>query len=199
MQLIQKKFPNIKKFELQKKSVQIYNKTLTEELEYTIDYLELGNKLIKKKNTNNKIAEIFFLVFFGLEFSVLIHTLIFNPKREELAFWIFACAFFLSLYFIARFSQKTNLIYITGGNKTLELFQNKPNDTTVNEFIAELQKKIKEAYKKKYLTFDEQIPFEIKKNQIEWLNSIEILTDSETETLISEQKIKKSENIGFKN
>lgn len=197
MKIEQKKYPNIKRFELGTKRIEVFDKSLNEELEYSIDYLELGNSIIKKKGTQGRNAEIFLLAFFGLEFGMLIYTLITDPKSNMVAFWVFASAMFLGVYLLARFSRKKNLIYIIGGTKSLELYQDRPNVETANKFIDELQNKIKNAYKTEYLRFDESAPFEAKKYQVDWLNRINILSDDEADKLLKEYRNDKSTNIGF--
>ena len=197
MKIEQKKYPTIKRFELGTKRIEVFDKSLNEELEYSIDYLELGNSIIKKKGTQGRNAEIFLLAFFGLEFGMLIYTLITDPKSNMVAFWVFASAMFMGVYLLARFSRKKNLIYITGGTKSLELYQDRPNIETAAKFINELQNRIKNAYKTEYLRFDESAPFEAKKYQVDWLSRINILSDDEADKLLTEYRNNKSTNIGF--
>jgi hypothetical protein len=197
MKIEQKRYPTVKRFELGSKRIEVFDKSLNEELEYSIDYLELGNNILKKKGTQGRNAEIILLAFFGLEFGMLIYTLITEPNSNMIPFWALASAFFLGIYLLARFSRKKKLIYITGGSKSLELFQDKPNVELTNKFLNELQDRIKKAYKKEYLRFDDSTPFEAKKYQVDWLNRINILTDEESEDLIKEFTKEKSPNIGF--
>lgn len=198
MKIEQKRYPTIKRFELGSKRVEVFDKSINEELEYSIDYLELGNSIVKKKGTQGRNAEIFLLAFFGLEFGMLVYTLITEPKSNMVAFWVFASGIFLGIYLMARFSRKKNLIYITGGTKSLELYQDRPDIETANRFISELQNRIKKAYKTEYLRFDESTPFEARKYQVDWLNRINVLTDQEAKELIDEYAKGTTPNIGFK-
>jgi hypothetical protein len=197
MKIEQKRYPTVKRFELGPKRIEVFDKSISEELEYSIDYLELGNTIIKKKGTQGRNAEFILLAFFGLEFGMLIYTVISEPDSNMLAFWSLASAFFLGIYLLARFSRKKKLIYITGGSKSLEIYQDKPNVDTANKFINELQDRIKKAYIKEYLRFDESTQFETKKYQVDWLNRINILTDEESEHLMKEYMKEKTPNIGF--
>lgn len=197
MKIEQRRFPTVKKFELGSKRIEVFDKSISEELEYSIDYLELGNNIIKKKGTQGRYAELFILAFFLLEFGMLIHTLIFEPKSDMIIFWTFASAFFLGIYFIAYFGRKKNLIYFTGGTKSLELYQDKPNLESANKFILELQNRIKTAYKNEYLRFDESTPYETKKYQIDWLNRINILNDEESKMILEEIRKNEEPKIGF--
>ena len=197
MQLLQKKFPNVKKFNLQNKRVDVFEKSLTEELEYSIDYLELGNKLIKKKGFKGRIGELFLWPYAILNLGLLIHTLITDPASNMIVFWVFGSGFFIGISLLAHFSVKTKVLFITGGQKSLELFQDKPDEVKVNEFLIALQKKIKESYIEEYLKFYDTTPVEYKKSQIEWLNRIDILTCDEAKTLLEECEAIKPLNIGF--
>ena len=197
MELEQKKFPTLKKFTLQSRKINVFDKSLTEELEYSIEYLELGNRIVKKKETKGRIAEIFLLTFFLLEFGMLIHTLLTDPKDDMVVFWVLASGLFLGVYLLARFSAKTNLIYITGGEKTLELYQNKPNIDSVDDFVNEIRSRVKNAYRSEYLNFDDAAPKEMQQGQIDWLNRIDMLSDEEAEKLKINLDIPKTPNIGF--
>lgn len=198
MKIEQKRYPTLKRFELGSKRIEVFDKSISEELEYSVDYLELGNSVVKKKATQGRIAEIILLAFFGLEFGILIYTLITEPQSNMVAFWVFASGVFLGFYLLARFSRKKNLIYITGGTKSLELYQDKPNLETATKFINELQNRIKKAYKTEYLKFDDSTPFEAKKYQVEWLNRINVLSDQEASKLLKEYEKGNTPNIGFK-
>ncbi len=198
MQIEQKKYPTIKRFELGTKRISVFDKSLTEELEYSIEYLELGNNIIKKKGTQGRIVEIGLLAFFGLEFAMLLYTIITEPKSNMVAFWVFASGIFLAAFLLARFSRKKKLIYITGGSKSIELYQDRPNEETANSFINELKQRIKGAYKTEYLRFDKSTPFEAKKYQVDWLNRINILSDEEASTLLKNYEKGNATNIGFK-
>ena len=198
MKIEQKKFPTIKRFELGTKRIEVFDKSLNEELEYSIDYLELGNNIVKKKGTQGRIGEIILLAFFGLEFGMLIYTLITEPNSNMVVFWVFASGVFLGIYLMARFSRKKNLIYITGGSKSIELYQDRPNVESAKKFITELQNRIRGAYKTEYLRFDDSTPFEAKKYQVDWLNRINVLSDEEATRLIAEYKKGNTPNIGFR-
>jgi len=175
----------------------VFDKSLNEELEYSIDYLELGNNILKKKGTQGRVAEILILAFFGLEFGMLIYTLITEPEFDMVIFWVFASGIFLSVYLLARFSRKKNLVYLTGGAKSIELYQDRPNRESADKFLTELRNRIKNAYQTEYLKFDESTPFETKKYQVDWLNRINILSDDEANKLLYDFKDGTSSNIGF--
>jgi len=78
------------------------------------------------------------------------------------------------------------------------LYQDKPNIEIANKFIAELQNRIKNAYKTEYLRFDDATPYEAKKYQVDWLNRINVLSDQEASKLLGEYEKGNTPNIGFK-
>ena len=197
MELIQNKFPSRKIFRLQETKVDVFDKTLTEELEYSIDYLELGNKLVRKKGMKSRIGQLFLIPYFILTFGLFIHTVITDPNSNMIPFWLLGSGFFLGISLLAHFSVKTNLVYITGGNKTLELFQNKPDTDSVNKFITELQTRIKKSYQKEFLKFGDSTPDEFRIGQIEWLNRIDMISDEETKMLMEKLENNGNTYIGF--
>ena len=197
MELIQNKFPSRKIFRLHETKVDVFDKTLTEELEYSIDYLELGNKLVRKKGMKSRIGQLFLIPYFILTFGLLIHTVITDPNSNMVPFWLLGSGFFLGISLLAHFSVKTNLICITGGDKTLELFQNKPDTVYVNKFLKELQTRIKKSYQKEYLKFGNSTPDEFRIGQIEWLHRIGMISDEESKMLIEKLENNGNPYIGF--
>ncbi len=197
MELIQNKFPSRKIFKLYETKVYVFDKTLTEELEYSIDYLELGNKLVRKKGMKSRIGQLFLIPYFILTFGLLIHTVITDPNSNMVPFWLLGSGFFLGISLLAHFSVKTNLIYITGGDKTLELFQNKPDTVYVSKFLTELQTRIRKSYQKEYLKFGNSTPDEFRIGQIEWLHRIGMISDEESKMLIEKLENNGNTYIGF--
>jgi hypothetical protein len=173
-------------------------KTVTyEESEYSVDYLELGVKTVKKSIKNSAFLELFFWAFFILQFGLLIQSLIFEADNKGmLIYWSLGSGFFLGFIFFLRWQPGKKLIYITGGQKNIEFFQEKPNTNEVNEFIEELKTRIKNAYKDEYLKWDENSTKEHKIAQLEWLKRIRILEEEEFKELIDEIEI--GTIIGFK-
>ena len=196
--LQQKRFFGEKRFELKKYEIEIYDKMINEESEYSIDYLELGVKTVKKSIKNSAFLELFFWAFFIIQFGLLIQSLIFESDNQGmLMFWALGSGFFLGFIFFLRWQPGKRLIYVTGGQKNIELFQEKPNTKEVNEFIDELKSRIKIAYKNEYLKWDDSTPKEHKIAQLEWLKRIRILEDEEYEEFID--KVEIGSIIGFNN
>jgi hypothetical protein len=195
--LKQKRFFGEKRFELKKHEIEVYDKKINEESEYSVDYLELGVKTVKKSIKNSAFLELFFWAFFILQFGLLIQSLIFEADNKGmLIYWSLGSGFFLGFIFFLRWQPGKKLIYITGGQKNIEFFQEKPNTKEVNEFIEELKTRIKNAYKDEYLKWDENSSKEHKIAQLEWLKRIRILEEEEFKELIDEIEI--GTIIGFK-
>ncbi|WP_247233666.1 hypothetical protein [Telluribacter sp. SYSU D00476] len=183
--LEQKRLFTKKIFTLKDDEVEIYDKSVNEEVLYSIDYLELGVKVFKKSDSTI-LGELFISAFFFLEFGMLIYTLLFEPELQKLAFWSLASAFFLGVYLVIRFSSKKKMIYLSGGQKVLELFQESPNQAAVDYFIEEIIKNIKKAHKAAYLTWEDNTPLEVKKSQIEYLKRIKIISEDEMNSILTE-------------
>jgi len=79
-------------------------KTVTyEESEYSVDYLELGVKTVKKSIKNSAFLELFFWAFFILQFGLLIQSLIFEADNKGmLIYWSLGSRFFLGFIFFLR-------------------------------------------------------------------------------------------------
>ena len=95
----------------------------------------------------------------------------------------------------AYYNRNKNVIYLTGGQKVLELLAEKPDNKTVTSFIEQIHQSMRKFYKTKYSSFDLDTPYEIKLNQLKWLKEIRALTDKEYTELLDNTK---TENIiGF--
>ena len=74
----------------------------------------------------------------------------------------------------------------------------KPNPEIVNEFIALLQKRIKEFLKSKYGTIDRDLPLEPQLNNYTWLKNRNIINEEEFNTLKNKLLKKESDfKVGF--
>ncbi len=195
--LEQKRLFGQKKFELKKNEIEVFDKKINEETEYSISYLNLGVKTVKKSTKNSAFLELFFWAFFVIQFGLLVQTLIIDPQNKEmLGFWSLGAGFFLGMIFFLRWQPMKDLLYLTGGDNNLEFYQDKPNKEEVDNFVSELQSTIKQAYKKQYLKWDENSLKEQKLANLEWLKSIKILDEKEYNDLLKEIEI--GSIIGFK-
>jgi hypothetical protein len=197
IKLEQKRFFEKKRFELKKYEIEIYDKKVGEESEYSIDYLSLGVKTVKKSIKNSAFLEFFFWAFFILQFGLLIYALIFEADNKGmLIFWSLGSGFFLGFIFFLRWQPGKKLIYLTGGQQNIEFFQENPNTKEINEFIEELKIRIKDAYKNEYLKWDENSSKEHKIAQLEWLKRMKIIEEEEYDELV--EQIELDSIIGFR-
>ena len=59
-ELEQKRMFGRKKFRLNENNVEIYDKKINEEIEFSVDYLDLGVDTVKKSIKNSMFVELFF-------------------------------------------------------------------------------------------------------------------------------------------
>ena len=114
-----------------------------------------------------------------------------EPFKQQV-FWLVALIFFSIMTIAAYYNRNKNVIYLTGGQKVLELLAEKPDNKTVISFIEKIHQSMREFYKTKYSSFDLDTPYEIKLNQLKWLKEIRALTDKEYNELLDNTK---TENI----
>ena len=195
-ELEQKRMFGRKKFRLNDNNVEIYDKKINEEIEFSVDYLDLGVDTVKKSIKNSMFVELFFWAFFLIQFGLLIESLVFESENKGmLVFWSLGSGFFLGMIFLIRWQPGKKLIYLTGGQKSIEFFQEKPNKKAVETFIGELKNRIRKAYKNEYLKWEDKTPVEQKIGQLEWLKRIKILDENDFEEFM--RKVKNDKPIGF--
>lgn len=198
MELEQKK-PFIRKhFKLLEDEIQVYDKSLSTELEYSVNYLDLGVQVVRKSVNNRRFIEFFFLAFSMMYVVLLFHTMIFEPEITMLITWAFAFALFFSFYLLVKFSEINRTILLTGGQKGLEFIANKPESKIVEDFVTETVKRIKAAYLKEYFNWEKDATTEMKKQQLDWLNRIKILSKEEANQLLFGDDGQTKREIGFK-
>ena len=195
-QLHQKRRFTKKVFKLKKDEIEIYENSLSDEEEYSLDYLQLGVKTYKN-NSRNLGWQFLFSALFAVQLGVLIYFILTNWSIIFLAVWSILSGLFLGLFLNARFGAKKKTILLTGGETPIEFFQNEPSEMEVDDFIDETISRIKKAYKNKYLIWEKTDSFEDKKQRVEWLKKLKIISDEEMTEIIKEIETKTFTQIGF--
>ena len=195
IQLIQKTWTNRKEVTIENYSLLIKTKNIREDLEYKIKFEELGFDTVKKRVKTANIPFYGFLIFDLLYVGLIISSVANKEPFKQQVFWLVALIFF-SIMTIATYNNRNkNVIYLTGGQKVLELLAEKPDNKTVTTFIERIHQSMREFYKTKYSNFEIDTPYEIKLNQLKWLKEIRVLTEIEYNELLDNTK---TENIiGF--
>jgi len=196
IQLIQKGWASKKEVTIEDDGLLINTKDIKEDLEYRIRFEELGFDIIKKRVKSANIPFYIFLVFDLLYIGLIISSIIDKEPFSQQLFWVGALGFFSIMTVMSFYSRNKDVIYLTGGQKALELLAVKPDKESVSAFIEAVHKAMRLHYKNKYTSFDPDTPYEVKQSQLSWLKEIKAINSTEYEELLKESK---TENIiGYK-
>ncbi len=193
-QLIQKKFTNRKEISIQSNDLLIRDKSFNDDTEYKIKFDELGFDIVRKRISANGMT-LFFSLFALLMFAGIINGMFDDTTPIHQIIGFASICLIFSLLALVAYTGNKAVIYLTGGQKSLELYANKPNEDTVNSFIESVHIAMRKYYKEKYSTFDANIPYEYRVNQLKWLKEISALTEEEYAELLNKSKTDKI--IGF--
>ncbi|MCC6288460.1 MAG: hypothetical protein IT249_11295 [Chitinophagaceae bacterium] len=194
-QLKQKTFTTQKEVFIESDSVFVKVKNIREDIEYKIKFEELGFDTVKKRVKTANIPFYIFLLFDLLYVVLIIISVLGNEPFKHQLFWLFALLFFSIMTIAAYYNRNKDVIYLTGGQKVLELLATKPDSNTVNAFIEDIHNTMRLHFKNKFSRFDPDTPYEFRLNQLKWLKEIKALTDEEYSELINNTKTDKI--IGF--
>ena len=158
-------------------------------------YLQLGFETVKKRIKTANIPFYAFLVFDLIYVGSIVNSVANKEPFTQQIFWVFALIVFSIITIVAYYNRNKNVIYLTGGQKVLELLAAKPDEKSVIMFIEIIHQSMRVFYKNKYSKFDADTPLEIKVNQLKWLKEIKVLTEIEYEELLD--KTKTDTIIGF--
>jgi len=187
-QLTQKTFTSKKEVFIEKENLLIKTKNIREDLEYKIKFDELGFDTVKKRVKTANIPFYAFLLFDLLYVGLIISSVTNHEPFKQQVFWSFALLFFSLMTGIAYYNRNKDVIYLTGGQKTLELLAAKPNSDIVNKFIESIHNEMRQYFKDKFSKFDPDTPYEFRVNQLKWLKEIKALTEDEYKELLNNTK-----------
>ena len=187
-QLKQKNWSATKEIIIENDCLNIKTKNFKEELEYKIKFDELGFEIFKKREKVTVFPFIFFVSFTLVYIGFSISSFINNEPFGEQMFWIFATGLFMALAIVVYSKRNKDLVYLTGGRKSLELMTNKPDKQSVNLFIESIHKAMRQYYKDKYCKFENDITYEVRMHRLKWLKEIQVLTEKEFDELVEETK-----------
>ena len=176
-------------------SLTVQTKDIRENLEYKIKFSELGFDTLKKQDKTANISLIAFIAFDLLFMGLIAYSIIDNEPIIRQFFWVGGLLFFLAITIITLSDINKNLVYLTGGDRSLELIADKPTEESVILFIEEIHRAMRQCLKDKFTRFDSTTPYEIKAGQLDWLKDQKIITGEEYEQMI--EKYKTDRIIGF--
>lgn len=181
-ELTQKGYFEKRCFEILDDKVIVKRFTYKENLEYYIRFEELGFDVFRKTEKVSNIA----LFFLGLLDCMYVYLLIDSIIKWDkmIIFWSLVLVGFLIITVIYYVNRHKSFVFLVGGNKTLELFNDKPTSNTVNEFITSIHDRMRAYYKNKYAVIDLSVPKEYSISQFKWLKDIKAINESEYKQLI---------------
>lgn len=196
MELKQNRIWDKRHFKLLDDGVWFRYKTPTEDAEMKVKYEELGLDIVyvRKKSAS--------IVFSALTFlSVIVGRLLLKDANlEKTIDIIVVIAFSLFLFtvlFLAWSDSRKPMIGINGGEKSLALLRNSPDDETVDRFINELHERIKNRIIKiRVRPNDNELSIDYKKRMLDLLQEENIIDEKKCQEVLQQISINKS-SIGF--
>jgi hypothetical protein len=196
MELKQKRIWDKRHFKLLDDGVWFRYKSPTEDAELKVKYEDLGLDIVyvRKKSAS--------LVFTVLTFVLVIvgKLLLDDADLEKTVDLIFVITFSLVLFlvlFLSWSDARKPLVGINGGEKSLALLRNSPDEETVDRFIYELHERIKDKMiKLRVRPNDTEFGFDYKKRMLEMLLEENIIDEKKFQKVLQEIRTNNS-NIGF--
>lgn len=170
--------------------VKISERTWDKSIEYFISFDNLGFDIIKEKTKSLIWVSIIHFSFMCLNIYVLVDEAMKGAKSLQIDGWLFSIILFASL-FIYSLIQKTEKVYLTGGNSVIILNASNPNSKNVYSFINELHLAMRNHFKSKFGNLDLPIDNEKAMSNFLWLKEINAINENEYQELIHK--------IGLKN
>ncbi len=166
----------------------IKTKNIREDLEYKIKFEELGFDIVRQRVKTANIPFYAFLLFDLFYVGLIINSVTSQEPFKQQLFWFFALLLFSIMTIAAYYNRNKDVIYLTGGQKVLELLAARPDTQTVNEFIECIHKTMRQHFRSKFTKFDPDTPYEFRQNQLKWLKEIKALSDEEYNDILNSAK-----------
>jgi hypothetical protein len=182
--LLQKTLLITKRVVIESDRLRVQTKDLREELEYSIQFEKSGFYLVKKRVKSANIPFYCFLVFDLLYVWLLITSVASKEPFKQQLFWLGALLFFSVMTVLAFYSRNKDVIYLTGGQRTFELFATRPDSRTVLAFIGFIHQAMRHYYKDKAACFDQNLPYELRLARLEWLSEKQVISLNEYRNLL---------------
>lgn len=179
-----------KEFYLRKSGIRVINKNWKEDLEYRIRYEDLGFELVKKREKAALLPACLLSLFSGISLYSFVVSFLHLGAGPVPLLWISATLVSLVLAVFAFSHTNRDLVLLTGGNRTLELFRGKPTNLEVDHFIMSLHAHMQAYYKDKYGVIEQHLPQEELLERFGWLREMGILSQEEHEELWMQLQIK---------
>ncbi|GAB2533755.1 hypothetical protein [Rufibacter soli] len=189
-ELKQRHLLSSKEFTLRKSGIRVITKTWKENLEYRIRYEDLGFELVKKREKAALLPACAFTFLTGLSLYAFTTSFLTEGAGPVALLWITATLVSMVLAVLAFSRTNRDLVLLTGGSQTLELFRGKPSNMEVDNFILSIHAHIQAYYKNKYGVIEPHLPQDVLIERFGWLREMGILSQEEHEDLWMQLQIK---------
>ena len=201
--LKQKKFLESKEFHLNDEHITVHTKSTNEKWLFNVKYEELGDNISRKFNKHTTLFVINLLGLVGFTALLVLLLIYTNPKTREYPIGILSSLaiilFFGYQSFAALKNLKTEIVYITGGSKTLELFGDYPTKKEVDSFVEKILTIRKEKLKARHAKIDPYQSYEEHRMTFSWLKDTKVISAEEFEALMKKLTRQEGDNkIGFR-
>lgn len=174
-----------KVFRLRENDIYVIEKSLKKDVEYAVDYLDLGVRVIKKGNPRVRLLEAGAWIGLVVQAFFLINTWLNDASASSLHWWALGSTIFLAAALYMTATRDHRLIYLTGGEETLSILADVPDEEATAEFVREVVARIREAYCKRYVEGETDLSRDDRKAQLKWLHDIKILDWEEHQLLLA--------------
>jgi len=168
---------NSKWFTLTEQGLQVKQKSLFSSDEYSVNYEDIGSKIIKskagKKGWLIATASLFSL---SLVLSILRIAGEDVGKGAELFYLLIGSICFL-VYYITY--KSTFYLAQSGNTNAIEFLADRPTEEKLELFIGQLKSKQKEVLLEKYVILNKNLAYETQYQNLTWLKDANILTKDE--------------------
>ena len=188
VKLIQKTTVGRNEFTLEDDVIHIKSKKNGQKWDYTVRYEQIGFEIMRKVDTRNKIG-----VYILTACTVLLgamggYALLTTPTGNEKSKIWFSMACF-SVFIIVTIkgwlARNVEYLYLTGGNKNIEMFSNVPNEAVVESFVEEINTRTRKKHLGNYLRVANRLSPDAQVAQLDWLVSIGAISEQEKNNMLS--------------
>lgn len=159
-------------------------------MEYRIRYEDMGFELVKKREKAALLPACLLSLFSGISLYSFVVSFLHEGAGPVALLWISATLVSMVLAALAFSHTNRDLVLLTGGAKTLELFRGSPSNMEVDNFILSIHAHIQAYYKNKYGVVEQHLPQEVLIERFGWLREMGILSQEEHEELWMQLQIK---------
>lgn len=193
--LVQENGFYFKAFVLREDELYIHTRDFEGELEYSIDYTDLGLRTYRQ--SARKFRAVQWLILLAMSIVGLTALLAPVPSGFVLPSisWSIIAIGLLGLAYIYLHQEPAKL-FLTGGQKQITFLAENTGEEAFDIFFEALTEKIKASYRDSYLRKEEKISSDEQRERIHWLKDMKVITRTERDILLAEAR--NGDSIGFR-